>query len=42
MKKTAIYNGWTKSYSQAVKVPTIKEKPNAPKKALKNNFGGNF
>ena len=31
MKKT-IYHGWTKSYSQGSKIPTIKEKPNAPKK----------
>lgn len=40
--KKAIYSGWTKSYSQGSKVPTIKEKPNAPKKVLKDCFGGAF
>ena len=41
MKKT-IYHGWTKSYSQGSKIPTIKEKPSAPKKVLKDCFGGAF
>jgi|688.fasta_scaffold352108_2 hypothetical protein len=42
MKKVAIYHGWTKSYSQGAKVPTIKEKPSVPKKELKDCFGGQF
>ena len=42
MKKVAIYHGWSKSYSQGSKIPTIKEKPSVPKKELKDCFGGNF
>jgi hypothetical protein len=40
--KKAIYNGWTKSYSQTAKVPVVKERPSAPKKQLKDCFGGAF
>ena len=40
--KKAIYSGWTKSYSQTVKVPVVKERPLSSKKQLKDCFGGAF
>ena len=42
MKKTAIYHGWTKSYSLAPKPETV-QTSNAPKpNKLKDCFGMHF